>query len=32
MTCAVGPIVYVLPDETYYEMTNKIREIVDEHL
>ena len=32
-TCAVGPIVYVLPDETYYtEMTaDKIREIVDEH-
>lgn len=32
-TCAVGPIVFVLPDETYYtEMTDaKIRDIVREH-
>ena len=32
-TCAVGPVVYVLPDETYYtEMTpDKIREIVKKH-
>lgn len=32
-TCAVGPIVYVLPDETYYTEMNasKIREIVKEH-
>ena len=32
-TCAVGPVVYILPDETYYtEMTpEKIREIVQKH-
>ena len=32
-TCAVGPVVYVLPDETYYtEMTaDKIREVVEKH-
>ena len=32
-TCAVGPILYVLPDETYYtEMTpDKVREIVQKH-
>lgn len=32
-TCAVGPVVYILPDETYYtEMTpDKIREIVQKH-
>jgi len=32
-TCAVGPVVYVLPDETYYtEMTpDKFREIVKKH-
>ena len=32
-TCAVGPVVYVLPDETYYtEMTpEKVREVVRKH-
>ncbi len=32
-TCAVGPILYVLPDETYYtEMTpDKVRDIVRKH-
>ena len=32
-TCAVGPVVYILPDETYYtEMTpDKVREIVQKH-
>ena len=32
-TCAVGPVVYVLPDETYYtEMTaEKIRDVVARH-
>ena len=32
-TCAVGPILYVLPDETYYtEMTpDKVRDIVHSH-
>ena len=32
-TCAVGPVVYVLPDETYYtEMdADKIREVVEKH-
>ena len=32
-TCAVGPILYVLPDETYYtEMTpDKVRDIVKKH-
>ena len=32
-TCAVGPILYVLPDETYYtEMTpDKVRDIVQKH-
>ena len=32
-TCAVGPILYVLPDETYYtEMTpDKVRDIVKSH-
>ena len=32
-TCAVGPILYVLPDETYYtEMTpEKVRDIVKSH-
>jgi len=32
-TCAVGPVVYVLPDETYYtEMSpEKIREVVAKH-
>ncbi len=32
-TCAVGPVVYILPDETYYtEMTpEKVRDIVVKH-
>ena len=32
-TCAVGPVVYVLPDETYYtEMdADKIKEVVEKH-
>jgi len=32
-TCAVGPVVYVLPDETYYtEMDpDKMREVVEKH-
>jgi len=32
-TCAVGPVVYVLPDETYYtEMdADKIRDVVEKH-
>ena len=33
-TCAVGPVVYVLPDETYYtEMTpEKVKKVVKDHL
>ena len=33
-TCAVGPVVYILPDETYYtEMTpEKVKEVVEKHL
>ena len=33
-TCAVGPVVYILPDETYYtEMTpERVRRVVQEHL
>jgi len=33
-TCAVGPVVYILPDETYYTEMNpeKIREVVARHL
>ena len=32
-TCAVGPVVYILPDETYYTEMNaeKIREVVKKH-
>lgn len=32
-TCAVGPVVYILPDETYYtEMTpEKIKDVVEKH-
>jgi len=32
-TCAVGPVVYILPDETYYTKMNpeKIREVVEKH-
>ena len=32
-TCAVGPVVYVLPDETYYTEVNaeKMRDIVKKH-
>ena len=32
-TCAVGPVVYILPDETYYtEMTpDKVRDVVQKH-
>ena len=32
-TCAVGPVVYILPDETYYtEMTpEKVRDVVKRH-
>ena len=32
-TCAVGPVVYVLPDETYYtEMTpDRVRDVVKKH-
>ena len=32
-TCAVGPVVYVLPDETYYtEMTpDRVQDVVDKH-
>lgn len=32
-TCAVGPVVYILPDETYYTEMNgeKIRKVVKEH-
>ncbi len=32
-TCAVGPVVYILPDESYYtEMTpDKVREVVEKH-
>ena len=33
-TCAVGPIVYVLPDETYYTEMNpaRVKEVVKKHL
>lgn len=32
-TCAVGPVVYVLPDETYYtEMTpERVKDVVQKH-
>jgi len=32
-TCAVGPVVYVLPDETYYTEMDavKIRDVVEKH-
>ena len=32
-TCAVGPVVYVLPDETYYtEMTpDRVKDVVQKH-
>lgn len=32
-TCAVGPVVYILPDETYYtEMTaEKVKDVVEKH-